>query len=366
VAALSREPAITFSDERTKSVVNSRITPTPAFQRNPDLRIDEGSLLTRIRKLSQEIHAVDATGLGQSLLGDSIAANLFLLGHACQLGLLPVGPEAILKAIEINDVAVPFNKSAFALGRLQAVDPQRVAMAAAQTGPSEDFKPLENLEEILAHRTALLTAYMNKAYAERYRNLVDRVAEYEKKSTGGTQLSIMVARNFARLMAYKDEYEVGRLHSDPAFKEALRKTFADGARLRYNLAPPLFSKRDPATGHLLKREFGAWVEPLFGLLARLKVLRGTPFDLFGYSAERKMERNLIDHYETQMRMVAENLNADNYTAAVELASLPALVRGFGHVKEANYEKMKTLEISVLEKFRNAKPKITAKVDMLLA
>jgi indolepyruvate ferredoxin oxidoreductase len=168
-----------------------------------------------------------------------------------------------------------------------------------------------------------------------------------------------VARNLAKLMAYKDEYEVARLHSDPAFKAQLAAGFEDGARLRYNLAPPLFSKRDPQTGEPLKREFGAWMGTAFDVLARLKGLRGTAFDIFGYTDERRMERALITQYEAQMAIVVANLTATNHAAAVELAGLPAQIRGFGHVKHANVEKVKPLAEKALARFHAAKALETA-------
>lgn len=354
VAGLSKEPVITLDAERTTSVVNARVTPTPAFQRNPDMVLDQNLLVRRLGKLSHTLHKVDASGLGLALMGDTIAANLFMLGYAAQLGLLPVSPEAIERAVEINGVAIPFNKAAFALGRLQAVDPDRISQAVSGAMPELEFTPLHKLEDIVAHRTALLTAYQNTAWARRYLDLVNLVARAEANvMPGSDSLAIMVARNFAKLMAYKDEYEVARLHSDPAFKAQLAATFEDGAKLRYNLAPPLFSKRDPATGHLQKQEFGPWIGTAFGLLAKMKGLRGTFFDPFGHTAERKMERRLIDEYEAQMQMVASQLSVANQAAAVELASLPAQIRGFGHVKEANVELVKTLEAAVLKKFHNA-------------
>ena len=361
VAALSKEPALALSHERTKTVVNARVTPTPAFQRNPDLTLDQGLLIRRLTKMSAQVHGVDATGLGLALLGDSIAANLFMLGYASQLGLLPVSPQAIERAVEINGVAIPFNKAAFTLGRLQAVDPQRIEQAVAAQVPEIEFQPLTKLEDILAHRTRLLTDYQNAAWAQRYRDLVDVVAQAERRATPGKDsLSVMVARNFAKLMSYKDEYEVARLHADPAFKRQLKETFEDGAKLRYNLAPPLFSKRDPQTGHLQKREFGPWVGHVFSLLARLKGLRGTRLDMFGYTEERKMERGLIDQYEAQMQMVAQRLSAHNHAAAVELASLPAQIRGFGHVKEDNVKKTKAMEAVIWRKFEEAGTQGTTK------
>lgn len=356
VAALSKEPVVTLAEGRTRVVVNARITPTPAFQRNPDMTLDQSLLIHRLRRAVGEgqLLGVDATGYGLSLLGDTIAANLFLLGFASQKGLLPVSPAAIERAVEINGVSIPFNKSAFNLGRLIAVDPAKIDALVADNRPEPEFRPLTALPDIVAHRSTLLTAYQDAAYAGRYRALVERVAQAERKAAPGSEeLAIMVARNFAKLMAYKDEYEVARLHADPAFRAQLKATFEDGAKLRYNLAPPLFSRRDPETGQLRKREFGAWVGTAFAVLARLKGLRGTLLDPFGHTAERKMERGLIDHYETLMGEVADALSGANHAAAVELASLPAQIRGYGHIKEANVEKVRALEPQVLEKFRTA-------------
>ncbi|WP_264448007.1 indolepyruvate ferredoxin oxidoreductase family protein [Novosphingobium sp. JCM 18896] len=354
VAALAKEPAMTYEPQRTRCVVNARVTPTPAFQRNPDLKLDKTLLLNRLEANALEMHSVDATGIGLALLGDTIAANLFMLGYASQLGLLPVGPAAIERAVEINAVSVPFNKAAFAMGRLQAAEPARVEAALVQAKPEVEFTPLTRLEDIVAHRGELLTAYQNPAYAKRFHKLVAAVASAEARAVpGSTALAVMVARNFAKLMAYKDEYEVARLHCDPTFLAQLKGTFEDGARVRYNLAPPLFSKRDPETGHLRKREFGPWVQTAFRVLARLKGLRGTAFDPFGHTAERRMERGLIDRYEMQMRMVAETLTRANHAVAIELASLPAQIRGFGHVKEANVAKVEAIEPQILDKYRSA-------------
>lgn len=365
VAALAKEPVVTIAEGRTRVVVNARVTPTPAFQRSPDLKLDQGLLLRRLRNLvgQDALHAVDATGDGLALLGDTIAANLFMLGYASQLGLLPVSPAAIMRAIEINAVSVPFNKTAFTLGRLLVADPARIEAAVAKIKAPLEFKPLTELKDIVAHREAMLTDYQNEAYAARYRRLVDLVEAAEHAiMPGSNELAVMVARNFAKLMAYKDEYEVGRLHSDPEIKRELRETFEDGAKLRYNLAPPLFARRDRVTGHLRKREFGAWMGTAFALLAKLKLLRGTPFDPFGYTAERRMERGLIDQYEAQMGMVAAALSASNHAVAVELASLPAQIRGYGHVKEENVAKVAPLQQRLLERFHEmARPSPDLKV-----
>jgi indolepyruvate ferredoxin oxidoreductase len=354
VAALSKEPAVTLDGGRTRTVVNMRITPTPAFQRNPDLQLDRERIVGHLRQLSRELYDVDATGLGLALMGDTIAANLFMLGYAVQLGLLPVSPEALERAVEINGVSIQFNKEAFALGRLQAIDPARIEAAVAQHRPQQlDVKPLTALADIVEHRTRLLTDYQNAAWAERYRRLVDAVAAAESRIMPGTDsLAVAVARNFAKLMTYKDEYEVARLHDDPAFKAQLRETFEDGAHYRYNLAPPLFSKRDPLSGHLKKREFGPWIGKAFAVLARFKGLRGTPLDLFGYTGERRMERRLIDDYERLLTGLLAQLTAANHATAIQIASLPGQIRGYGHVKEANVEKVRALEVKLLADFHN--------------
>ncbi|HJV86901.1 MAG TPA: indolepyruvate ferredoxin oxidoreductase family protein [Noviherbaspirillum sp.] len=355
VAAMSKEAVVTLAKDKSAIVVNARITPLPAFQRNGDLQVEQAQLLNSLgmRVGDGRLYDVDATGLGLALLGDSIAANLFMLGYASQKGLLPVSPEAIGRAIEINAVSVEFNKTALALGRLLAADPTRLEEKLVRSRPAPEFKPLTSLEDILAHRTALLTSYQDASYAQRYQRLVETIAAAEVKAMpGSTALAVAVARNFAKLMAYKDEYEVGRLYSLPSFRQQLKDNFAGEMKLRYNLAPPLFAKRDPATGQLVKREYGAWVGHAFGVLARLKFLRGTAFDVFGYTAERRMERGLIDDYEKQLTTMAGVLTASNHAAAVEFASLPAQIKGFGHVKEANVKKVKQMETEILAKFRN--------------
>ncbi|MCB2050886.1 MAG: 2-oxoacid:acceptor oxidoreductase family protein, partial [Novosphingobium sp.] len=356
VAALSPEPAVTLNKDRTHCVANARITPTPAFQRNPDMTLDQGLLLKRLERLSHDFSAVDATGLGLALLGDTIAVNLFMLGYASQLGLLPVSPEAILRAVEINGVAVAFNKSAFNLGRLQAADPDRIANTLEEALPPTQFEPLRALEDIVEHRSKLLSDYQNAAYAKRYRALVDKVTDAERAVTPGSdQLAVMVARNFAKLLAYKDEYEVARLHTDPAMRHLLETTFQPGARYRYNLAPPLFAKCDPDTGELLKREFGPWMFQVFRLLAKLKGLRGTAFDLFGRTEERRMERRLAEEYETRMEQVAGMLTTDNLALAIEIASVPALIRGFGHIKQRNADEAEALNARLMERFMAGEP-----------
>lgn len=360
VAALSKEPAVTLSTERTEIVANLSLTPTPAFQRNPDLTLDGDQLVGRLTAASRKLYGVDATGLGLALLGDSIAANLFLLGYASQLGLLPVSPAAIERAVEINGVSIDFNKNAFVLGRLQAAYPERIGALQKHGGKQENIKPLTSLPEIVAHRSELLTNYQSAAWAQRYRRLVSQVAHAEASVMPGSDaLAVAVARSFAKLMSYKDEYEVARLHASEAFQAHLREAFEDGANYRYNLAPPLLAKRDPVTGNLVKREFGPWVLSVFKVLAKMKGLRGTALDIFGYTAERKMERRLIDAYEVEMGRLIKELNSDNHRIAVEIAELPMQIRGYGHVKEANVEKVAGLLKSLREQFANPQARSSA-------
>ncbi len=351
IAASDEEPFLTINPDNSNTLVNARITPTPAFQRNNALTVDETLVLKRLEKASAQLKSVDATGLGLALLGNSIAANLFMLGYAYQLGLLPFSGEAIIRAVEINGVAIDFNKKAFRFGRMYAVDPERIEKAAEKTKPKLEFKPLTDLDDIIKHRTELLKNYQNEKWSKKYLDVVQKVrAQEDKIGTGRKTFSTSVAKNLSKLMSYKDEYEVGRLHSDPKFKQELQNAFEDGAKLKYNLAPPLFSKKDPETGHLLKREFGTWVEPVFALLSKAKFLRGTAFDIFGYTQERKMERGLIKNYIEHITKISENLTSRNYPAAVEYANLPEMIKGYGHVKEANVEKAKKEEKMILSTF----------------
>lgn len=234
-----------------------------------------------------------------------------------------------------------------------------------QGGKQDVFKPLSSLSDVVAHRTELLTKYQNKAWAERYRRLVNQVMQAEASVMPGSEaLAVAVARNFAKLMSYKDEYEVARLHTSPEFLARLRETFEDGANFRYNLAPPLFSKRDPVTGNLVKREFGPWVLTVFKVLAKMKGLRGTVMDVFGYTSERKMERRLIDAYEEEIGRLIAGLNRDNHRVAVAIAELPAQIRGYGHVKEANVEKVAGLLKPLREQFENPSIQPSAKKKVI--
>jgi indolepyruvate ferredoxin oxidoreductase len=295
---------------------------------------------------------VDGTGLATAILGDSIATNLFMLGYAWQKGLVPLSLEALDKAIELNGVAVETSKRTFAWGRLAAHNPGAVQAAAKPTLRVEKTVA-RSLPEIVAKRVELLTAYQDKAYAARYAAFVDKIAKAEKqKAPGRSGLAEAVAKSLYKLMAYKDEYEVARLYTDGDFHSKLAGQFEGDYKLTFHLAPPLFSDRDPTTGQLKKREYGAWVLPAFRFLASLKRLRGTGLDVFGYTAERKMERRLIGEYETTIDTVLSTLDQTNHSMAVQIANVPETMRGFGHIKEKNVLAAKAREASLLAAYRS--------------
>ncbi|MEO8040880.1 MAG: DUF6537 domain-containing protein, partial [Betaproteobacteria bacterium] len=290
--------------------------------------------------------------IATALLGDSIATNMFMLGFAYQRGLVPVSADALNKAIELNGTGVKMNQAAFLWGRRAAVDLKAVekllAPKAEQPGSAHVSA---NLDETIARRVAFLTDYQDSAWAERYRSLVNEVRAVEAvKSKGATALTEAVARYFFKLMAYKDEYEVARLYTTGEFRRKLDQQFEGDIRLRFHLAPPLFSKRDPVTGELQKREYGEWVFSAFKLLTKMKGLRGSALDIFGYSKERRTERALIGEYETTIRNLLGKLEPENLQTALEIASIPEEIRGFGHVKERHLKAAKEKEARLLATF----------------
>jgi indolepyruvate ferredoxin oxidoreductase len=348
-AALSRiEPGI------TKAVINGYMQPVAAFVMNGDMDLGAESMMKAIRDAAgdEATSFIDGTGLATALLGDSIATNLFMLGYAWQKGLVPLSLEALTRAIELNGVAVETSLRTFTWGRLAAHNLSAVQTAAKPTLRVE--KPVaRTLAEIVAKRVELLTAYQDAAYAARYSAYVDKVAKAEKeKARGRSGLAEAVAKSLYKLMAYKDEYEVARLYTDGEFLKKLGGQFEGDYKLTFHLAPPLFSDRDPTTGHLKKREYGAWVMPAFRLLASMKKLRGTAFDIFGRTVERRMERRLIGEYQATIDSVLGTLDQTNHAMAVQIAQVPESMRGFGHVKEKNVKDAKAREASLLAAYRS--------------
>ena len=300
---------------------------------------------------------VDATGLATALFGNSIAANMFLLGYAQQKGGVPLSSAALERAITLNGEAVAMNTEAFRWGRRTAHDQAAVeALVAANHKPTEIRKLSETLQDKVERRVAFLTQYQNAAYAQRYRVAVARIQQAEKERTPGqTALTDAVAHSFFKLMAYKDEYEVARLYTDGHFLQQLKAEFDGNLKLEFHLAPPLLGKKD-AQGNPAKITFGPWMLTAFAGLAKLKVLRGTALDIFGYSSERKTERRLVGEYEGMIDYVAARLTADNHALAVALAALPEKIRGFGHVKERHLKVALAEQAALLEKFNTPQPK----------
>jgi indolepyruvate ferredoxin oxidoreductase len=356
-AALSRvEPGVTHA------VINSHMQPTAAFIFNPDVDFDTAAMLKAIDTTTGEARTdvVDGTGLASALMGDSIAANLFMLGYAFQKGTVPLGLAAIERAVEMNGVAVASNKRAFAFGRLAAHDLAQVEVLVRATRPDEMVPGPQGLAALVERRAAFLADYQDPSYAQCYRDLVEAIAAAERsRARGHSELAEAVARNLFKLMAYKDEYEVARLYTDGTFLRKLQRQFEGDFTLQYHLAPPLLARRDPVTGVPRKRAFGPWVMHVFRLLARLRPLRGTAFDVFGYAAERRMERRLVAEYEAVVRELAAVLSPDNHALAVEIASLPAQIRGFGHIKRRNADKAKAREAELLDMFRSRGTAATA-------
>jgi indolepyruvate ferredoxin oxidoreductase len=342
----------------TRAVVNSHETITGDFTRNPDLLFPGSELKHNIAAAVGQGGAefIDATGLATGLLGDSIATNLFMLGFAYQQGLVPVSAAAIERAVALNAVAVEFNLAAFAWGRQAARDRAAVeSRAVPREAVPASRRISETLDEIIARRVAFLTDYQNPAYAGRYEDRIRRLREVEATRTGGAALTEAAARALFKLMAYKDEYEVARLYSETGFQQLVAEQFEGPYELRFHLAPPLLAERDPATGHLKKRVYGPWMLKAFGLLAKLRRLRGTPFDIFGRTAERRTERRLIAEYQALLDEIAQCLSPENQALALELVRLPLEIRGFGHVKEGNLRRAKAKEAQLLARLRAPSP-----------
>ncbi len=360
VVAASMEARGKLDESKSWALVNSYEQITGDFARNPDLSIPGKRLAEQIRHAVGDQHAVilDAHALATSLMGDSIATNLFMLGLAWQKGLVPISQSALMQAIELNGVAIDFNKQAFLWGRRAAVDQAAVEQAAndQRSGSDGTATDADSLEEVLARRIRFLTDYQDAKLAQRYRRFVEQVAEAERRKTPGlTGLAEAAARYYAKLLAIKDEYEVARLYTDGSFEADLKEAFEGEVKLSFHLAPPLFSRRDPETGELMKREYGPWIFRAFRLMAKLRRYRGTRLDIFGRTEERKMERQLIVDYEATAKRVLGALTPGNHQTAVALLSLPEKIRGYGHVKEANVEATRQEERRLLASLQGPGP-----------
>ncbi len=338
-----------LDSNRSAAVVNSNQAPVAAFVRNRDFDFQAAQVERNIRQCTNAnaTHFIPADHIATALMGDAIATNMMMLGHAWQKGLVPLSYESLQAAIELNGVAQAFNKRAFALGRLLAHDPRQVeSMVTALQPPPEAIA--QTLDEVIDKRVAHLTGYQDAAYAADYAERVRRVRAAEIRVMPDSEtLSMAVARNLAKLMSYKDEYEVARLYTDGRFDADLKAQFDGDFKRKIYLAPPFISKIDPATGRPKKIAFGPWILPAFKMMARFKHLRGSKWDIFGRTDERKMERRLRDEYIALVNRFCEELTPDNYKLATDLAKIPDSIRGFGPVKDEAVVKAAALQTTLL-------------------
>ncbi|MFZ4528858.1 MAG: indolepyruvate ferredoxin oxidoreductase family protein, partial [Undibacterium curvum] len=348
--ALSR-----MGEGRTFAAINANGTPTSTFIKNPNWQFPGESAENDIRKAcgAERVDLIDAASIATALMGDNIATNMFILGYAWQKGWVPLEEVALMRAIELNGVSIDFNKQAFNWGRLAAHDLAAVKRLATPAQVVE-IKRQPTLNEVIEKRLAFLTDYQNADYAAMYKNFVEQVKAAEEKVVAGAPLRLTeaVAKYLFKLMAYKDEYEVARLYTDGKFQKKVADMFEGDYQLNFHLAPPMFAKRD-AKGNLLKKQYGPWMMKMFGLLATMKSLRGTKLDVFGYTEERRTERELPVAYRQTIMQLLPLLNADNLAKAVAIAAIPEDIRGYGHVKERHLAAAKNKEAGLLAEFHSA-------------
>ena len=348
----------------TQVIVNTDFTPTREFFRNPDWKVDAEALVARMAERAAQVEPIAATRIAQDLLGDPVGANMFMLGYAWQRGWVGVSRAAIERAIELNAVAVPFNLNSFNWGRIAAHDPQQLqrALSAVSGGRRQEAPKLERLADIVAHRSGELKAWQSVAFADRYRRLVERIAGAERIVTPGIgdqggreRLAMTVARYYYKLLAYKDEFEVARLYSSPTFREELERTFEGDFELRFHLGAGPFARHVEGSDKPRKREVGGWILSAFAVLSKLRFLRGSLLDPFRNSAERKHALASIASYEADMKRIAAELDADRLDLAIEIASWPEHLRGFGHVRLAHEARVAGMRTELWQRWeRSAK------------
>jgi indolepyruvate ferredoxin oxidoreductase len=330
---------------RTHVALNSNSTPTAAFVKNGNWQNPAEQCVADITAQVgvQGVGVFDADTLAKQLMGDTIYVNPMILGYAWQKGWVPLHRGSLVRAIELNDVQVKNNLAAFEWGRHAA---QHLDVLMQQIQPTQviQFKKRETLEDLVANRMARLTDYQNAAYAVRYQDTIQRVQQAEAP-LGKTTLSETVARHLYKLMAYKDEYEVARLHTQSTFLDRIADSFEGDYKVHYHLAPPLLAKHNDK-GELVKQKYGPVMLTAFKLLAKLKGLRGTAFDVFGHSEERQTERALVGEYLQHIDDLLLNLNASTHAHAVEVAKVPETIKGFGHVKERNIRAARSMWASL--------------------
>ncbi|MEQ1537231.1 MAG: DUF6537 domain-containing protein, partial [Burkholderiaceae bacterium] len=348
IVSANKETTMRMRAGRTHVALNAHSTPTAAFVKNANWQNPSQSCVDSITAIvgKDGVSAFNADALATVMMGDSIYTNPIMLGFAWQKGWIPLQKASLMRAIELNAVAVDNNKTAFEWGCRAAHNWAEVE-PLLKSNPFAvsviDFKKRDSLEDIISKRIEFLTAYQNAAYASKYIEFVEKIRSKELSLKGGVIVKVLplteaVARNLFKLMAFKDEYEVARLHSDGTFEKKIAGMFEGDYKLNYHLAPPLIAEKNDR-GELQKQQFGPWMLTSFKLLAKLKGLRGTAFDIFGKTAERRMERALVADYLNSMDAVMLKLTAENaqtlFPIALDIARIPENIKGFGHVKEKN-------------------------------
>ncbi len=333
IVAANKSTLATIREGRTYVALNTHGSPTAAFVSNPNWQFPAGNCESAIAAAAGPANTgtLDADKISVELVGDSLYTNPLMLGYAWQKGRIPLSHAALMRAIELNGVQIDNNKAAFEWGRRAAHDLASVHALLKPAQVIEFVRKSSNLDEMIAKRVEFLTGYQNAAYAAQYKEFVEKVRGAEKPF-GSSKLTEAVARYLFKLMAYKDEYEVARLHTDKSFLAKVASQFEGDYKLNYHLAPPLLAKTNDK-GELVKQKFGPWMLTAFGVLAKLKGLRGTAFDIFGHTEERRTERALIGEYRQCVDELLRGLKASNLALAAEIARIPEEIRGYGHVKD---------------------------------
>lgn len=352
IVAANKATLATIREGRTFVALNTHGAPTAAFVNNPNWQFPGGNCENAVATAAGKDHVgmVDADKIAVELVGDSLYANPLMLGYAWQKGRIPLSHAALMRAIELNGVQIDNNKAAFEWGRRAAYDLAAVQSLMKPAQVIEFVRKSTNVDDLVAKRVEFLTGYQDAAYAAQYKAFVEKVRAVEQP-LGGTKLTEAVARYLFKLMAYKDEYEVARLHTDRSFLDKVAAQFEGDYKLNYHLAPPLLAKKNDK-GELVKKPYGPWMLKAFGLLAKLKGLRGTAFDVFGHTEERKMERALIGEYRQSIEEVLRGLNAGNLSLAVEIARIPEEIRGYGHVKERHLKVARPKWDALMQQWRS--------------